>query len=330
MAYCAILIPQEQQEKQENNSESIWNFSDKLLSGVTNGGITFSNVTTVMKNTAKLIINNADELTSKFSVIALVQLLEQGKISNETAFGYLTQGFPQALGQTAIALGFQSVEQLKTALKSENGVNVQQFIKAFENAGTALVDFFSGQKTREDVEGYDVIEIDAVISDSRNYSAETPDRRVQSGQTFQEYVHNLPDMFSIDCYLQDNRNYSGDEFEDRLLNIRSRKIAVDVILGDIVKKTCVLTNFFPKRGAASGYPYSLEFKKIGIGAVQLIPLDIEIASNIKTVANKLIPESTKAAEEVSNGYKKALDDTLESGKKWLSSVAAGFRMGFGG
>ena len=29
MAYCAILIPQEQQEKQENNSESIWNFSDK-------------------------------------------------------------------------------------------------------------------------------------------------------------------------------------------------------------------------------------------------------------------------------------------------------------
>ena len=94
MAYCAILIPQEQQEKQENNSESIWNFSDKLLSGVTNGGITFSNVTTLMKNTANLIINYADELTSKFSVIALVQLLEQGKISNETAFGYLTQGFP--------------------------------------------------------------------------------------------------------------------------------------------------------------------------------------------------------------------------------------------
>ena len=331
MGYCAILIPQKTQtQDKEDNSGLFSELTGKLMSGVSTGGLSFDNVTTVMKNTANLLIENADELTNKFSGIALTQLLTQGKITNETAFGYLTQGFPQALNQTAIAMGFQSVEQLKTALKSENGVNVQQFIKAFENAGTALSNFFLGQKTRENVEGFDVIEIDAVINDARTYSSETPDRRVQSGQTYQEYVHNMPDIISLECFLQNGRNYSSDEFEDIMLNLRDRKVAVNIILGDTTKENYVLTLFNPTREAMDGYQYSLEFKKIQVGTVQLVPLNISIATNIKTVANKLIPESTKTVEEVSNGYKKALDDTKETAKSWLSGITAGFKMGWGG
>ena len=330
MPYCAILIPQENTDKKEDNSSFVSDLSNSLMSGVTSGGLSFDNVTTVMKNTAKLIVDNADELTNKFSGIALTQLLTQGRISNETAFGYLTQGFPQALNQTAIAMGFQSVEQLKTALKSENGVNVQQFIKAFENAGTALSNFFTGQKTRENVEGFDVIEVDAVINDNRQYAAETPDRRVQSGQTYQEYIHNLPDILTLECFLQNGRNYSSDEFEDMLLNLRDRKIAVNIILGEITKENYVLTLFSPSREAMDGYQYSLEFKKIQVGTVQLVPLNISIATNIKTIQNKLIPNDTKTAAEVSNGYKKALDETKETAKSWLSGIAAGFTMGWGG
>nr|DAN24458.1 MAG TPA: hypothetical protein [Caudoviricetes sp.] len=332
MPYCAIMIPQETSAaSKEDKADGILSLANKLTSGVTTGGLSFSNVTTVMKNTAKLIAENSDEIANKFSGIALTQLLTQGKISNETAFGYLTQGFPQALNQTAIAMGFQSVEQLKTALKSENGVNVQQFIKSFQNFGSALSDFFTGQKTRENTEGYEVIEVDATLSDRRNYSAETPDRRVQSGQTYQEYIHNLPDMLNLECYLQDGRNYSGDEFEDILLNLRERKIAVNVVLGDNIKENVVLTNFTPARGASAGYAYSLEFKKIAVGKVQLVPLNISIASStVKKVANKLIPESTKTIEEESNGYKKALDETKETGKRWIKGVVEGFKMGWGG
>ena len=131
--------------------------------------------------------------------------------------------------------------------------------------------------------------------------------------------------------MQDGRNYSGDEFEDILLNLRERKIAVNVVLGDNIKENVVLTNFTPARGASAGYAYSLEFKKIAVGKVQLVPLNISIASSsVKKAANKLIPESTKTIEEESNGYKKALDEAKETGKSWIKGVVEGFKMGWGG
>ena len=91
-----------------------------------------------------------------------------------------------------------------------------------------------------------------------------------------------------------------------------------------------MTNFTPARGASAGYAYSLEFKKIAVGKVQLVPLNISIASSaVKKAANKLIPESTKTMEEESNGYKKALDETKEAGKSWIGGIVAGFKMGWG-
>ena len=91
MPYCAILIPQETSTaSKEDKAGGILSLANKLTSGVTTGGLSFSNVTTVMKNTAKLIAENSDEIANKFSGIALTQLLTQGKISNETAFGYLS------------------------------------------------------------------------------------------------------------------------------------------------------------------------------------------------------------------------------------------------
>lgn len=325
--YCAILIPQQINEEEERDEGLFADITGKLMSGVTSGGLSFDNVTTVMKNTASVLIEGKDALTNKFAGIGLTQLLTQGKITNETAFGYLTQGFPQALNQTAIAMGFQSVEQLKTALKSENGVNVQQFIKAFENAGTALTNFFAGQQTRDNVEGFDVIEIDATIKDQRTYTAETPDRRVQSGQTYQEYIHNLPDMFTLDCALQENRNYSSDDFEDILVNLRQRKISVNVILGETTKESIVLTNFTPVRGSYAGLKYTLEFKKINVGSAQLVPLNINVVFNTGIVKNELICQCTKTISEQSLGIVPPQEEDDDS---WLKGVWAGMKLGFGG
>lgn len=327
MPYCAILIPQQINKAESKDSSLFSDITGKLMSGVTTGGLNFDNATTVLKNAANIIIDSKDALTTKFAGIALTQLLTQGRISNETAWGYLTQGFPQALNQTAIAMGFQSVEQLKTALKAKNGVNVQQFIKAFENAGTAISNFFYGQETRANAEGFDVIEVDATLRDARNYAAETPDRRVQSGQTYQEYMHNLPDMFNLDCVLQDGRNYGSDEFEEMLLNIRDRKIAVNVILGDTTKENVVMTNFTPERGSYNGLKYSLEFKKINVGTVKLVPLKISIPSATTVIKNQLLPAETKTDEETSNGFQKPEE---ESDSSILKGIWAGIKLGFGG
>lgn len=310
MGYCALLIPQNTIRKEEKDAGFIQNLTGKLLSGVKSSGLNFENATTVLKNTASLVSENVDTIANKFSGIALTQLLKDGKITNDTAFDYLTQGFPKALGMTSVAMGFQSVEQLKNSLK--NGINVQQFISSFQNFGGALSELTGLNETRKDVEGFDVIELDAVLDDSRNYSAETPDRRVESGQTYQEFIHNMPDMITLQCVLQDGRRYTGDEFEDILLNLRNRKIAINIILGDVTKESYILTNFAPVREAMGGYNYSLEFKKIQVGNVELVSLNI--SSFFKTtvtsvVSNALNPLDTKTVQEVSNGYAKALDET---------------------
>lgn len=314
MGYCALLLPQQIKETQETNENFVQSLGGKLLSGVKSGGLNFENATTILKNTASLIAENTDTLANKFSGIALAQLLTDGKISNDTAFDYLTQGFPKALNMTSIAMGFQSVEQLKNALKNENGVNVQQFISSFQNFGGALSEFISLNDTRRNVEGFDVVELDVVTNDSRNYSSETPDRRVESGQTYQEFIHNMPDLLTLDCILQDGRRYSGDEFEDILLNLRQRKVAINIVLGDVTKESYVLTNFTPNREAMGGYSYTLEFKKIQVGQVDVVSLDISslFSKSVTIVDNELLPDDTKTSGEVSNGWREALETSSDS------------------
>lgn len=279
MSYGAFLIPNNEPKKETNSDsflDSVGKIKDKMMSGLKDGNLSFDNATTVLKNTADLISDNKDALKGKFCGIGLTQLLIDGKMTNKTALGYLTQGFPKALNQTAIAMGFQSVESLKTALQAENGVNVSTFITSFEHFGNALKEFNQKEEVRKNVEGFQVIEIDAVLSDSRSYNAETPDRRVQSGQSYQEYIHNLPNTFSIDCLLQNGKRYTPTDFESLILTIRDKKTPIDVILGDDRKRNCVITSFTPNRKDNDGLSYSVELKQIDVGNVDLINTYVDL------------------------------------------------------
>lgn len=318
MGYCALLVPQTVQSSKENKQGFIESLTGKLTSGLKSGGLNFTNATTLLKNTASLLSESSDTIANKFSGIALTQLLVDGKISNETALNYLKQGFPKALGQTSIALGFQSIDQLENALKSKNGVNVQQFISSFQNFGSALSEFTKLKSIRQEVEGYEVIGIDAVLSDNRSYQAETPDRRVEKGQTYQEYIHNMPDIFTLECVIQDGRNYTCNDFEDILLNLRNRKIAFDVVLGETTKKNVVLTNFSPMREGRGGFNYSLEFKKIDVGSVQLVSLNIsnKLKSVVDSVKNELNPNDTKTSNEQSLGWIEKTTQNLNKDISW--------------
>lgn len=309
MTYCALLIPQAKAVKKQQKLGFFQSLTGKLMSGLNKGGLNFDNASTVLKNTASLISEGVDTIGNKFSGIALTQLLSQGKITSDTAFGYLTQGFPRALNLTSVAMGFQSVEQLKTALRNKNGVNIQQFIKSFQNFGGALSEIAGINSKRQNTDGFDVIEIDAVVNDTRSYQSETPDRRVESGQTYQEFVHNMPELLSLECYLQDGRRYTGDEFESIMLNLRRRKVAINIILGDDRKDSYVLTNFNPNREPLGGYPYSLEFKHVQVGTVELVSLDIPRAKSVAVVKNDLFNDD-KTTAEITEGYKKPSSPSL--------------------
>lgn len=308
MTYCALLIPNDVEKSESKDGGFIQSLTGKLMSGLNNGGLNLNNATTLLKNTASLISEGVDTIGNKFSGIALTQLLVDGKITNETAFNYLTQGFPRALGLTSVTMGFQSVEQLKTALKRKGGVNVQQFISSFQGIGSSLSNLLGLQDKRNDVDGFNVIEIDVVTNDSRSYQSETPDRRVESGQTYQEFIHNMPDMINLDCYLENGRRYTSDEFEDILVNLRDSKTPIDIILGDAKKESYALMNFNPIREAMDGYGYSLEFKKIQVGQINLIELNIP--TKVSMVKNAITGDN-KTDTEKNLGLKKPEYGTVE-------------------
>lgn len=310
MTYCALMIPKEVAPKKEENQPFFEGIKDKLMSGVKEGGFSIENATTLAKNGAKLISDNMDTITGKFSSIALTQLLTSGKMTNQSAIGYLTQGLPKAFGMTALSQGFQSVEAFQTALRGGD-VNVGGVLSSLTSIGGALSETFGFAENKKNVEGYDIVELDVVINDTRSYQSDTPDRRVQSGQTYQEYIHNSPDTISLDCYLQEERRYTGSDFETLLLRLRARKLAINIVLGDETKESYVLTSFTPMRSAMGGYEYNLEFKKIQVGSVRLATLDIPVAKETPVVNNELHKDDTKTTEETSNGYKEALNDLLD-------------------
>lgn len=314
MTYCSILIPQEPKKEEQSDVSFIDNLKGKLLSGCNQGGISIENASTVLKNTAKLISDNTDALTAKFSGIALTQLMVNGKISNETAMGYLTQGLPKALGMTSVAQGFQSVEAFKTALKNGN-VNVGGVVSSLTSFGDAISSAMGFNDRKKSVEGFDVIEIDVVTDDSRSYESETPDRRVQSGQSYQEYIHNMPDTLSLSCYIQDGRNYSIVDFENIMLNLRAKKTSVNVILGDETKEGYVITSYSPRKGVTNGLEFSLELKKINVGNIELVSLNIPVNKKATTqiVKSKLFTDG-KLEDEVSLGSVNPTSDYSEQFK----------------
>lgn len=301
MPYCAILIPQEKSSKPENSQLGfIQNIKGKLMSGLNTGGFNIDNATTLLGNVGDLLADNKDTILNKFSGIAVAQLLTTGSVSNQQALDYLFMGFPQALNQTAIVLGYSSIVQLKTALKAKNGVNVGQFIKSFENAASALKSFESAQTAKREVTGFDVIEVDATLADNRMYQSETPDRRVENGQSYNEFIHNLPNIFTIDCSIQHNRRHTRNEFEGILLNLRNRKIAFRLILDEDVKKDVILTNFMPSRVKDNnGLGFSAEFKQIKVGSVSLTSFVESAVFNLTSeisvpiIPNEIHQEDTK-------------------------------------
>lgn len=308
MTYCALLIPNDIEKKESKDGGFVQSLTGKLMSGLDDGGLTLNNATTLLKNTASLVSEGVDVIGNKFSGIALAQLLVDGKITNETAYGYLTQGFPRALGLTSVTMGFQSVEQLKYSLR--HGINVQQFISSFQGIGSSLSDLMGLQDTRNNVDGFNIVEIDVVTNDSRSYQAETPDRRVESGQSYQEFIHNMPDILSLECYLENGRRYTNDEFEDILVNLRDSKTPIDIILGDTKKESYALTNFSPIREAMDGYSYSLEFKKIQVGQINLvelnIPTKVSMVKNAITGNNKTDTEKNLGLQTPEYGTKQSL------------------------
>ena len=228
-----------------------------------------SSVTQKIKDLATYMNDNRDKvagiattITSKFSGIAVAQALMTGKVTSREALDYLFMGFAPALGVQGSLMGYSGLNQMKEAL-FDGSINVGAFISGFTRTlkgGKDLADMLTKKQTEV---ASNVIEFDLTISHNENYQSETPDRRVQSGQSLNEFVHNMPETITVNCALQEGKRYSKDEFRAILKYLRERKETVQLVLGDELFDSLILTDFNPNHDCTrSGMDYSLSFKKI--------------------------------------------------------------------
>lgn len=204
----------------------------------------------------------ASIIGSKFSGIAVTQAIINGNIKPKEVLDYLFMGFAPAIGIQGSLMGYSGLNQIKDALFNGN-IDVGAFISGFRRVLQGATDLKDMLQKKNVQASSDILEFDLTISHNESYQSETPDRRVQSGQSLNEYIHNMPETISVSCALQEGKRYSKAEFRAILKYLRERKETVQLVLGDELFDSLVLTDFSPSHDCTkSGMDYTLSFKKI--------------------------------------------------------------------
>lgn len=278
--YGALILPFDakkllEENKPKTNPKSVNDLKGKLRSalklsndenlflGTVKSPIqTFNTLSEYMKDERSQMSKLTTVIGSKFSGIAVAQALANGKVTSKEALDYLFMGFAPALGITGSLFGYSGLTQLKDAL-SNGSVDVGSFLNGFTRTLKGVVDLKDNLTKKNGKTAGDIIEFDLTVSHNENYQSETPDRRVQSGQSLNEYIHNMPETFDVQCALQEGKRYSKPEFRAIIQLIRDRKEVVSLILGDEMFDNLIITNFSPTNDCSkSGMDYTLSFKKI--------------------------------------------------------------------
>lgn len=276
MTYASIILPYDYKKAYLNaNPKTKESLKGKLKSAAHSGKNFLENAGKVYDVLGKYM-QTAEETVCKFSGIAVAQMLATGKVTNQDALDYLFLGFAPALDQQAIAMGYSGATQMKDAIKNGT-INVGSFVSGFSKTLKGITDYRIGQKNKNNEQAKFILELDATFNHNEQYQSESPDRRVENGMSWQEVLHNLPEIFSLECGLQDGRRYGVEEFKGYLTQLRDSKVVFKMAIADEeMKESLVLQNFNPSVvGARSGLDYTLELKKVRIGSVELTPITIE-------------------------------------------------------
>lgn len=296
MTYAAFYIPKENLLNQVADAKIVQKTENMLSQAVNSAKEKISNfdIKSVAKN---MTLQSATEFGQKYAVGALTKIINGEPITNTTMADSLFNGFAPALGLTAFQSGFNSVMEMKSALCAGK-VNVANFLQGFSN-GLQLV---QDEREKPDYSKYgEEIVIDLLTSITRNHVAETPDRRVQSGQTYNEYVHNLPLVIPFSGMIKDGKNYTASEFSDRLEEIMLSKVPFTFRSGEKIYENYIFSNFTPQQEAESGIRFEAEIKYIQAGDVEFTK--ISIPKNTGSGSGNSSTGSTAKRKQVQNTKK---------------------------
>ena len=342
-SYGALLLPFEvTREKVLQNVKGKQNLKNKITSAFKNAPSNIKNAiqnpTQTFKTLSKYMTDNRNKISglmttigSKFSGVAVTQAIIDGKVSSQEALDYLFMGFAPALGVQGSLMGYSGLNQMKDAM-AQGTINVGSFVSGFARTLKGITDFKDMTANKKNKKSANVIEFDLTTSHSETYQSETPDRRVQNGQSLNEFIHNMPETIEVQCSLQDGRRYSKAEFRAILKYLRDRKETVQLVLGDELFDSLVLTNFNPSHDCTrSGMDYSLSFKKIYRNditttevTIQKVPIAMKDEDKItSTTVGSLSSSSSGGSSNKNNGTTNLNINNPDLGKDIASTVKSG-------
>ena len=302
MEYAAFYIPKEEPEKKVANSK-LTQKTENLLSQSINAAknkISNFDVKSVAKN---ITLQSANEFVQKYAVGALTNIINGQPITNQTMMDSLFNGLAPALELTAFQTGFNSVMQMKNALCSGN-VNIPQFLTGLENGLQLIQD----TNNRIDYSKYgDEIVIDLTVEFAQNNITESADRRVESGQIFNEYVHNLPKMLAFRGIVKNNKTYTCDEFCELIDDVKLAQRPFNFRAGNKIYENYVFSRFDPVTQNINALEFEAEIKKFTTGTIELVKVNIPKQNSAnknsngsnkrKQVANKIKGQVIKNATQ---------------------------------
>ena len=334
--YGALILPFDKEEvfKQsevQTNPEEVTQQEGAIISAIKQGNqkslieqsienevnAPKSSITQKVKDLATYMNDNRDKISglmttigSKFSGIAVTQAIMSGRVTSKEALDYLFMGFAPALGIQGSLMGYSGLNQMKDALFN-GSIDVGAFVSGFARTLKGVTDLKDMLTKKQEQNNANIIEFDLTISHSETYQSETPDRRVQSGQSLNEYIHNMPITIDVQCALQEDKRYSKAEFRAILQYLRDRKETVQLVLGDEIFDKLVLTNFNPNHDCTkSGMDYTLSFKTI-----TRCDIDTNTEVTIQSAPKMLEMDSTKtistgslSSSNISSDINKTIND----------------------
>lgn len=294
MTYAAFYLPKDDAPAAVLNAVKTQSIKDRLTGA-------FNSAKTSVKNfdlaqMAKNInLQSATDFTQKYAVAALTMIINQKPVTNQMMLDSLFNGLAPALNITAAQTGFNSLMEMKNAIKAGN-INIANFMQGFSNGLSIVTDSMTGS---QDYSKYgEEIVIDLLTNFSRNYISETPDRRVQEGQTYNEYLHNLPLTLTFSGMIKDGENYSAHEFSDRLEEVMLNKVPFTFRAGRKIFENYVFTSFRPIRETENGINFEAEIKLIEKGDVEFVKVSIPKQSKRNSVRAQIV--NTAKGQEIKN------------------------------
>ncbi len=319
MTYAAFYIKPDKTAQKLPNAKSVQGIKGQLQNAYKNAKNTLQNFD-IKQMAQNINLQNVSAFTQKYGVAALTTIINQRPVTNQMMLDSLFNGIAPALGITAGQMGFNSIMDMKNAVMAGN-INVANFMQGLSNGLSIVADTQNGQS--EDYSKYgEEIPIDLTQSFAENHTMETPDRRVQAGQTYNEYYHILPLLLEVNGLIKDNKNFTAHEFADRLTDLADSLKPFTFRAGNKVYENYVFTSFHPVRETENGITFDSEIKYIQSGDVEYTTVNIPRKAVTAGAAGKGTGNGQKTATVRRNTAKGQGTSNKTSPKKYEGAVGA--------